>query len=60
MIPESQRFPGGGKWQPTPVLLPGEFQTEEPDRMSDRGAWQAAVHGVAKELDMTATKQQQY
>ena len=22
----------------------------------DRGAWQATVHGVAKELDMTATK----
>ena len=28
------------KWQPTPVLLPGEFH--------GRGAWQATVHGVAK------------
>ena len=28
------------KWQPTPVFLPGEFQ--------GRGAWWAAVDGVAK------------
>ena len=28
------------KWQPTPVLLPGESQ--------GRGAWWAAAHGVAK------------
>ena len=28
------------KWQPTPVFLPGESQ--------GRGAWWAAVHGVAK------------
>ena len=28
------------KWQPTPVFLPGKFM--------DRGAWQAAGHGVAK------------
>ena len=28
------------KWQPTPVILPGESM--------DRGAWQATVHGVAK------------
>ena len=27
-------------WQPTPVLLPGEFRGRE--------AWQAAVHGVTK------------
>ena len=26
----------------------------------DRGAWRAAVHGVAEESDMTATKQQQH
>ena len=24
-IPGSGRSPGGGKWQPTPVFLPGEF-----------------------------------
>ena len=28
------------QWQPTPVLLPG--------KSTDRGAWWAAVHGVAK------------
>ena len=28
------------KWQPTPVFLPGESQ--------DRGAWLAAVYGVAQ------------
>ena len=28
------------KWQPTPVFLPGEFQ--------GRGAWWAAVYGVAQ------------
>ena len=28
------------RWQPTPVLLPRKSH--------DRGAWQAAVHGVAK------------
>ena len=28
------------KWQPTPVFLPGESQ--------DRGAWWAAVYGVAQ------------
>ena len=27
-------------WQPTPVLLPGEFM--------DRGAWRATVHGVTE------------
>ena len=25
LIPGSERSPGGGKWQPTPVFLPGEF-----------------------------------
>ena len=29
-----------GKWQPTPVFLPGESQ--------DRGTWWAAVYGVAQ------------
>ena len=42
-IPGSGRFPG--KWQPTPVFLPG--------RSPERGAWQAAIHGAAKESDMT-------
>ena len=23
-IPESERYPGGGHWQPTPIFLPGE------------------------------------
>ena len=36
-IPGSGRSLGEGKWQPTPVFLPGE---------SHRGAWQAAVHEV--------------
>ena len=30
----------GWEQQPTPVFLPGEFM--------DRGAWRAAVHGVAR------------
>jgi len=25
LIPGSERFPGGGQWQPTPVFLPGEY-----------------------------------
>ena len=33
-----------GKWQPTPVFLPGESR--------DRGAWWAGVYGVAQS-DMT-------
>ena len=37
LIPGSGRSLGEGKWQPTPVFLPGE---------SHRGAWQAAVHEV--------------
>ena len=36
---------GRRNWQPTPVFL-----LENP---MDRGAWQATVHGVTKELDMT-------
>ena len=24
-VPVLGRYPGGGKWQPTPVFLPGEF-----------------------------------
>ena len=37
-------------WLFTPVFLSGESQ--------DRGAWRATVHGVTKESDVTATKQQ--
>ena len=33
------------KWQPTPIFLQGNPM--------DRGAWRAAVHGVAKASDMT-------
>ena len=45
LIPELQRSPGGGHGNPLqhPCL-------ENP---MDRRAWQAAVYGVAKELDMT-------
>ena len=38
------KIPWRRKWQSTPVFLPGDLM--------DRGAWQATVHGVAKELDM--------
>ena len=44
-IPESERSPGGGNGQPTPVFLPGEFPwTEELG-----GLWSMGSHG----LDMT-------
>jgi len=39
------KIPWRRKRQPTPVFLPGESHGS--------GAWEAAVHGVAKELDMT-------
>ena len=39
------KIPWRGKWQPTPIFLPGNSM--------DRGAWWATVHGVAKELDTT-------
>ena len=39
------------KWQPTAVFLPGESM--------DRGAWWAAVHGVAKSLTDWARAAQQ-
>ena len=29
-VPESGKFPWRKAWQPTPVFLPGESQTEEP------------------------------
>ena len=39
------KIPWRRKWQPTPVFCLGN--------PVDRGTWQAAVHGVSKELDMT-------
>ena len=39
-IPESGRSPGGGKWQATPYSYL--------ENLTDRGAWWAIVHGVAK------------
>ena len=44
-IPGSGRSPGGGAWQ----LL----QCSCLENPVDRGVWQATVHVVAKELDMT-------
>ena len=38
------------KWQPTAGFPPGKSM--------GRGAWWAAAHGVAEELDTTAAKQQ--
>ena len=37
-IPGSGRFPGQGKWQPTPVHLPGEIPwTKEPSGLQSMG-----------------------
>ena len=36
----SREDPWRRKWQPTPVFLPG--------KSTDRGLWQAPIHGVAK------------
>ena len=43
----------GRQWHPTPVLLPGKSNGTPPqysclENPMDRGAWWAAVHGVAK------------
>ena len=43
--PWVRKIPWRGKWQPTPVFLPGNPK--------DRGSWWATVHEVAKESDMT-------
>ena len=40
LIPGLGRSPGVGNGNPTPVFLPGKFHRW--------GAWQATVHGVAK------------
>ena len=42
-IPESGRYPGEGNGNPPQYSCLGNPM--------DRGAWQAAVHGVAKESD---------
>ena len=44
-IPGSRRSPGGGNGNP--------FQYSCLDNSMDRGTWQATVHGVTKESDMT-------
>ena len=49
LIPGLRRSPREGNGNP--VFLPGKSQ--------DTGAWRAVVHGVAKELDDLAIKQQQ-
>ena len=45
LIPGSGRFPGEGNGNPFLCSCLGNLM--------DRGAWQAAVHGVEKESDMT-------
>ena len=48
-IPGLRRSPEEGrKRQPTPVFLLGRSHGP-----MDRGIWQATVHGITKELDMT-------
>ena len=45
LIPGSERFPGGDHGNP--------LQYSSLENPMDRGAWQAAVHGVSEESDMT-------
>ena len=45
LIPGSGRVPGGGNGNP--------LQYSCLENPVDRGAWQATVHGVAKDSDMT-------
>ena len=47
LVPGSGRSTGGGNGNPFQYSCLGN-----PNPM-DRGAWQATVHGVTKELDMT-------
>ena len=47
-IPGSGRSPGEGKWQPTPVFLPGKSHGQRP--------WQATVHPVTRIGHNLATK----
>ena len=46
LIPGSGRSPGGGKWQPTPVFLPGESRGQR--SLAGYSPWRH------KDLDMTA------
>ena len=67
-IPVVRRSPGEGKCQPTSVFLPGVAQSwtglsaNNDFQLSpmDRGAWQAPVHGVAKESDDSVNNKQLY
>ena len=45
LIPGLGRYPGEGNGNPLQYSFLGNSM--------DRGAWQAAVHGVTKELEMT-------
>ena len=45
-IPGSGRAPGGGNSKP--------LQYSRLENSMDRGVWWATVHGIAKELDVTA------
>ena len=49
-IPGSERSPGGGHSNP--------FQYSCLENPMVRGHWQATVHGVAKELDITEKPEQ--
>ena len=49
LIPGSERSSGGGHGNP--------LQYSFLENPMDRGAWQATVHGVTKELDTTKHKQ---
>ena len=51
LIPGSERSPGEGSGNP--------LQYSCLENSMDRGAGQTAIHGVTKESDTTATKQQQ-
>ena len=44
-IPGLRRFPGGGNGNP--------FQYSYLETLMDKGAWQATVHGVTEESDVT-------
>ena len=44
-VPGLGKIPWRRKWEPTAGLWPGKSKGER--------AWQATVHGVAKESDMT-------
>ena len=49
LIPGSRRSPGGEHGNP--------LQYSCLENPMDRGAWQAIVHGVAKELDLESKQQ---